>query len=313
MAWMMIGAALLAGHGLARASEPAKVVVGVYVNQVYAVSLKENRFSVDFYVWFRYADDELKPMETMEVVNGKIESKSGLVKKKIDGVNYALCRVVATVTKFWDISRYPVDKHVLQIEIEDGESDSKALLYVPDKENAGLSSAAQVRGWKIAGFRTDVVDTTYVTNFGDTSLATGNQSVYSRYQVSLSVDRSGFGQFFKLFGLMFLSTFVAFLAFLVSPTGGPRFGLGTGALFAAAANSFVVGSSLPESIYITLADQLQLTTIALIFASLAVSTASLRLTNAGKERYAARLDRVAAATLPLMYFLFVVWLILRPV
>lgn len=70
---------LLDVHVGAAAAAPAKVVVGVYVNQIYAVSLKDNHFSADFYVWFRYEDDALKPLETMEVVGGKIDSKSGFL------------------------------------------------------------------------------------------------------------------------------------------------------------------------------------------------------------------------------------------
>jgi hypothetical protein len=311
--WLFAILTLLTGRSSAAADAPVKVVVGLYVNQIYGVSLKENKFTADFYVWFRYDDDELKPLENMEVVNGRIDSKSGIVKKKIDGTNYALCRIVATITKFWDVSRYPIDRHILRIEIEDGESDNTALLYTPDLQNAGLSPETQVRGWNIAGFEANVVDKNYLTNFGDSSLPTNNRSTYSRYQAVVAIDRSGFGQFFKLFGLMFLSTFVAFLAFLVSPSGGPRFGLGTGALFAAAANSFVVGSSLPESIGITLADQLQLTTILLIFTSILISTISLRLANSGKEEQSRLLDRIAISVLPLFYFGFAVWLILRPI
>lgn len=297
---------ILIGHA---ATNPTKVAAGVYVNQIYNVSLKENRFTADFYMWFRYENDEIKPVDTMEIVNGKIDSKTGVMTKKINGINYSICRVVATINKFWDVSRYPLDKHTIQIEIEDSVNDSEVMVFTPDIENVGMSPDAQVRGWKVIGAKSFDRRKDYASNFGDISLPTNNHSNYSRYVYSIDVDRMGLGQFFKLFALMFLATFVAFLAFLVTPTSGPRFGLGTGALFAAAANSFVVGSSLPESNGITIADQLQFTTIGLIFTSLLISTISLRLFTTGKERISLLLDRVSLAFLPVFYACFILWVV----
>ena len=89
---------------------------------------------------------------------------------------------------------------------------------------------------------------------------------------------------------MFLAAFVSFLSFFVDPRAGPRFGLGTGSLFAAAANSFVVVSSLPDNSTLTLADKLQIATIVLIFCGLATSTISLKLANDDKADFAKSID-----------------------
>ncbi len=300
--------------GLANASStkaiPAKVTTGIYLNQIYAVNLKENKLSVDFYVWFRYSDNTLNPLDSFELINGRIESKSGIVKKKINGVNFASCRVVATINKFWDVSKYPLDKHMLTVELEDSENDDTKTVFLADAENAGINPDAQVRGWEISRVYSGVTTNIYDTNYGDISLPVNNRSSFSRYTFSLDVVRPGYGQFFKLFAIMFLAVFVAFLAFFVQPNAGPRFGLGTGALFAAAANSFIVGSSLPESNGSTLADQLQITTIFFIFASLAISTLSLRMLNAGKELVSRRIDLVSAATFPLLYVFWSCWLVM---
>lgn len=290
---------------------PAKVTAGIYVNQIYAINLKENKLSVDFYVWFRYSDDSINPLDSFELVNGRIESKSGIVKKKIKGTNYTACRVVATINKFWDVSKYPLDQHVLSIELEDSENDDTRVVFLSDSENAGINPDAQVRGWLIARVRSGVTTKSYETNYGDISLPINNRSSFSRYTFDTEVIRPGYGQFFKLFALMFLAVFVAFLAFFVQPSAGPRFGLGTGALFAAAANSFVVGSSLPESNGPTLADQLQIMTIVFIFVSLAISTLSLRLVNSNNELTSKRVDRIASVILPLLYVALSLWLVMR--
>jgi hypothetical protein len=277
----------------ASGTSPAKIVTGAYVNQIYAVNLKENKFSVDLYVWFRYADNAKNPLDTMEIINGRIESKTIITKKKINGINYVSCRIIATINKFWDVSKFPLDKHTIEIEIEDSDLDETKSIYVADTDNAGINPDAQVRGWTIARVQSSVKSKLYNTNYGDASLPVSNQSSYSRYILSIDVVRPGYGQFFRLFALMFLAAFVSLLAFLLQPHAGPRFGLGTGALFAAAANAFVVGASLPESNAFTLADQLQLMTNVLIFLTLLISTLSLRAFNKGKEEVALKIDLIS--------------------
>ena len=288
---------------------PAVVTTGVYLNQVYAVNLKENRFTVDFYVWFRYQDNGLNPLDTMEIVNGKIDSRTGVVKKKIGNINYVLCRIVATINKFWDVSKYPLDRHSLNIEIEDSEKDEAQAIFAADVESSGISPTVQVRGWDIERTNSSVKSNIYNTNYGDISLPKDNSSSYSRYIYTIDIKRPGLGQFFKLFTLMFLAAFVSFLAFCLQPHSVPRFGLGTGALFAAAANMFVVGASLPESTTVTLADQLQIMTILLIFSVLLISTLSLYLYNRGKELQAKIIDRISIVTLPAAYIGTTVWLL----
>src|SRR5260221_7759900 len=97
---------------------PRTIVVGSYVNHVYGIDIKNNQYTVDFYVWFRWDGDDLKPLDSFEVAGGRIVSKTGVEKKKIGAQNYTSARVIATITKFWDLKRYPLDGHTLTLEIE---------------------------------------------------------------------------------------------------------------------------------------------------------------------------------------------------
>src|SRR5947209_676129 len=76
----VIALALAIGVGTpGRAAEPPaavhRVYVGVYVKQIHGISLKDSMTTVDFHIWFRWTDDGLKPLETFDLVNGRIESK----------------------------------------------------------------------------------------------------------------------------------------------------------------------------------------------------------------------------------------------
>jgi hypothetical protein len=279
-------------QGEEKAAKPVEVYVGVYVNQIFDVSLKDNKFSVDFYVWFRWIGDSVDPVESFEVVNGRMDSKGGVYEDEIKGYRYASCRVVATMTKFWDISKFPLDNHVMTIEIEDNENEDSKLKYMPDTGNCGINPQVEVPGWRVSTAEAGAAGHSYKTNYGDTSLPTNNESVYSRFTYSILVVRPGYGYFFKLFFGVFIAALIAFLTFFIKPTDlDPRFGLGVGAIFAAVASEYVIASALPDTNIITMADKLHILAFIFIFLSIAESVLSLRLFTAGREAFSKKLDK----------------------
>jgi hypothetical protein len=74
-----------------------------------------------------------------------------------------------------------------------------------------------------------------------------------------------------------------------------RFGLSVGSIFAAMANTYVLGEILPETEAITMAEQMNFLGVGTIFCAVFISIASIRLVYAGKrERLAqARLVRLS--------------------
>ena len=87
----VIALALLIGIGSpAPAAEQSaaaaqRVYVGVYVKQIHGISLKDSLATVDFHVWFRWTDNGLKPLESFDLVNGRIESKQSTYEADIQG------------------------------------------------------------------------------------------------------------------------------------------------------------------------------------------------------------------------------------
>jgi hypothetical protein len=272
-------------------AEPEAVYTGTYINRIYDVSLKDNCFSVDFYIWFRWKSGDIDPIESFEIINGHIDTKTDPYTDVVLGYKYATCRVTATITKFWDVSTFPLDNHVIQLEIEDSENEAHKLNYIPDAENSAASPDLTVPGWIIKNDYTEVLQHHYRTNYGDISLPTNNASIYSRFVHSINIERPNIGYFIKLFFGVFIAALIAFLAFLIKPTDlDPRFGLGIGAIFAAVASEYVITSSLPDTNVMTLADKLHILAFAFIFLSLAQSTLSLWLYNKGKEKVSHKLD-----------------------
>lgn len=306
-ALLVIGC-LLVNYSVSFAQEetvpPDQVYIGAYISQIYDISLRDNKFSIDFYVWFRWTSDSINPIESFEVVNGRIESIDGVYEDIVDGNNYSVCRVVATVTKFWDITGFPLDNHVLTIEIEDTDNESFKLQYIADAENCGMNPEVQIPGWKVNKNWAQVVDHLYTTNYGDISLPTDDASIYSRFVYSISAIRPGLGYFFKLFFGVMIAALIAFLAFFIKPTDlDPRFGLGIGAIFAAVASEYVITSSLPDSNMMTLADKLHILAFIFIFLSLAQSTLSLKWFSEGKEKLSRNFDITCFYVFTALYLL----------
>ncbi|HSY50169.1 MAG TPA: hypothetical protein VLC46_15240 [Thermoanaerobaculia bacterium] len=287
---------------------PVRVEVGTYVNHILALDLKGNQFTADFYIWFRWKGD-LKPFDTFDLANGRITSRTGVVKKELDGgVHYASARIVATITKFWDLRRYPLDDHHLTLEIEDNENEDSLLVYVPDTRNSAASPSVQVPGWIVTGTSASVISHKYATNYGDTSVPTGNASSYSRFVSGVQIVRPGIvGRFFKLFFTLFVATIISWLAFWVRPKdAGPRVSLCVGSVFAAAAATFAINTMLPDTNATTMSDRVIVASLSLILASALETMVAMNLGYAGKENAQRRLDRLSAWVFPLAYIALLV-------
>ena len=305
-AWLVL-ALLLAGmistSTSARAEEqPVKVTVGVFLNHISGIDLKNGQFVVDFYIWFRWEGDTLKPIDTFELANGRVTSKSGFVKKKLGRENYSLCRVVATMNNVWDLRRWPLDSHYLSLAIEDGEMDERYLVYVRDTDNTGISPSIELPGWVFDKFTADVEHHVYHTNYGDISLPSNTESTYSRYIFTTKVIRPGYGRFLKVFFGLFISVMISWCSFFVRPKeSSPRVSLGVGATFAAAAVTVAINNTLPDTNAVTLADKLMMLTLGIIVAAVIETITALTLFAHGHEEAQKKLDRICSFVFPSVY------------
>lgn len=284
---------------------PVDVTVGVYVNQIRSVNLRENHFEVDFWIWFRWAKSarrEINPLESFEVIGGDIESKASEVREDLGEWNYAACRVVAKVTRFFDVTRFPQDAHQIAIVIEDSANEDHKVRFVADRANSRLDPAVHAPGFVIESSGTALSSHAYTTNYGDITLPSNSQSRYSRFEFQVRLRRPGFGYAVKLLWALWLSGLVAFVAFFVKPTEvDPRFGLGVGALFAAMASQFIVSEALPETAIVTTADWVGMIAILFIFLSICQSAFSLWLCQQDRESASQRLDKASFVVFMAMY------------
>jgi hypothetical protein len=293
-------------------AEPQRATIGIYVNQVANLDLKANTFTIDFWLWFRAAPQPSSPIDTFEVIDGRINSKTNIIKKVLaNGEHYAAARVNATIHRQWDLRRYPFDDHDLEVAIEDADLDATRCIFVIDAESSGKDPNVVVSGWDIEDLQHDVSAHYYPSNYGDLSIAPGPETRYSRYVARLHARRRGSARFLKVAFPLLVSVVIAWCAFFVRPKdAGPKVAVSVGALFAAAAGTVAINSQLPDINYATVIDLTVFLSLGMISVSLLATVASLSLHYAGKETMHRRVDTVCGALFPLVFALLL-FLIVR--
>jgi hypothetical protein len=273
---------------------------------MYDLNFPANQLNLNFYVWFHYKNDSLDPVETFELINAKSYEKTGELDEEYDTILYSSFRCNSLLQEDWDVTRFPFDKHTIEVQIEDVDKVKSRLVFVPDIIGSKLDPNLEVNGWDIEDFQIKVVDHTYETNYGDPYVPLNEYATYSRVVASFTITRHGQGLFFKLFIGLFVSVLISVLTFFITPTDlDPRFGLPVGAIFASIASLYVINSTLPQNAALTLVDIIHDISFIFIFISIMVSTVSLHFYKSDKIQVSKKLDRTAFLVMIISYIVLV--------
>lgn len=284
-------------------ANPAQVHVGLYVDRIAELSVKDASWTVDFYVWFRWRGDAVQPGNGFQIIDGWIESREKEAEYTDGDERYERYRVVAKISKPFDVSRFPRDEHLLTINIENPAYQRHQMLFVADQDNTSVSSRVRVSAYDISGTQLIEKAHSYKTTRGDPRLVSGVKSNYSQARLGISIRRPGWGFFFKMFHALYVAVTIAMLAMFIKPTNvDPRFGLGIGGLFAAVANSYVTSSLIPDTGTMTLSDIVNGLGAGMILVTVIQSTVSLHLyERLGAEALSRRFDQLSFAVLSIGY------------
>jgi len=271
--------------------QPHHVTVGIYLTRIPSISLRENRFAVDFYVWLRWLDEQkFEPQKTIELVGGEITRREVQTEEVTNGLKIVTMRIQANITKVWDVTRYPLDTHNLEIIFEDSASDETALTYSADTANSHCEDKLSVNGWflgKMSGLTTKHV---YHTNWGMPNDPADSESNYSQAHFIVPIKReSGWFAIRMLYGPCIATVLALAALFISCHYPPPRFALPVGAIFATIASHFVVANSLPEHAQPAFVDTVHIMAAMLILLVVIESVWSLIVYRSGKEKSSARL------------------------
>ncbi|MCS6975374.1 MAG: hypothetical protein NZM31_00005, partial [Gemmatales bacterium] len=138
-----------ADRSLPPGAKPILVTAGYYVDRIVEMSVKDVFWTVEFYLWFRWQGDTLKTCEGFDVVDGSVERKEKEVDETIGGQRYQRFRVLARITKFFDVTRFPCDDHLLTLAVELPSLPRHELMFVPDQQGSAVSSRVRIPSYTI--------------------------------------------------------------------------------------------------------------------------------------------------------------------
>ncbi len=268
---------------------PARVTIGVYLNDIQAVDLRANSYVLDVYIWFRWTDPGIDPAATFEFMNTfDPESHVRTVlyetpQPQPDGSLYQVIRHQGAFSQKFPIHRFPFDRQQLVLIVEDSVSGIAALEYVADTAPATLNPRIALPGFNIGAARLAFGQSDYPTNFGD--LADPAGMAYSRAVLTVPISRPVSSGLLKTFVPVWLIMLAALLALFLDPEHvEARIGLAVTSLLALVAMQFTQQGSLPEVAYLTLTDQVYLASFAYIILVIAIVVRATRRDQRGLVR-----------------------------
>lgn len=295
-----------------------EVKVGIYLNDVQAIDLKLHNYLVDFYIWYRWKNEELDPATTMEFVNHS-ESWSTMLtptyekpEKLDDGTFYQVIHVQGKMGKKMDLHDYPFDKQIIRIVVEDKASDVSAMRYVVDK--VSVNSDLKLPGFLYSPPSLVTADYTHQTTFGDPRSISA--STYSRITLDLPIERPPVNAFMKNILPILLAVICCSLAFLLHPTlVDSRFQIAVVSLLSIVALQMTSSQDLPTIEYMTLLDNLYVIGYFYCIYVVAALTFSTKLAHIHDDetsdpkgiRRAVRFDRVIGVVGLLIYLGATLW------
>ena len=268
-------------------SEPIVCKTGIYI-QTIQIHQQEEVFDVLFYWWFRVdsVDPKIDYVDIADIEFVNADTQLGIDKKSDDlskGFYYVTGRCKATIPYKANYANFPFDTQMLEISIENKNSNIDSILYVPEDKGPFMNELKQnnieiLNGdqYSISQLRCNNSVYAYKTNFGDPEVK-GNEQ-YSRISFIVDLRRNPAGILQKVALPLTVVLILAYLVFYI-----PDYEIGTAsaltvtALLAAIAFQWTLNDSLPKVSYLTIVDKLFYLVYSFIFYAMAQTVITFNL------------------------------------
>ncbi len=230
--------------------EYTEVEIGMYVESIRNVSIADSSFEAVFYLWFTWeGDSDFSPGESFQIVGGQIEEKEVVSEHYEDeGTNYQRYKVTAVVDKYYDLTRFSLENHMMNIYIEDTTRDGAKLRYVSDTEETNISSRVQIPGFEVYdGIYSTVKPHSYKSTYSSPNAEGAEERVFSQYVIGIPIVREDFGFFLRIVVPYFLSVLLGLFSLFSHKTDADSLGLSGASFFGVVANAYVVSALVPPN------------------------------------------------------------------
>jgi hypothetical protein len=283
--------------------EPVDVHVGISLDRISEIVVKEAGWTADFHIWFRWTGDTVNPGKNFQIANGRILEREQVIAHVRNGERYEQYRVTARMTKYFDTARVPLSDESLSLQVEDGLDGVERLRYVVDERSADIRQLAVPENVKITKTLATVKLHSYGSGRVDSGDSDSGDAVHSLFVMAMVAKGPSMSLYFRLFQALFASVAICMIVFFIKPIHvDPRFGLPVGAFFAAVGNNISVATLLPESGQVTLVQMIYAVSLMTIFLTLVQSAISLHILDSmGRDRFSRVFDKITFVVLGLAY------------
>jgi hypothetical protein len=253
---------------LASGQNPQKVYTGVHLMNLYSLNMDEHSFYADFYIWFRWkGKKDPTNIEFVNMIEKWSKDQSGFdgdstpVKLK-DGSNYKIMRIEGRFFHAFMLNRLPLDRHTLDIQIENPEFPVDSIVYLPDTNAATIRKSLNMVGWETSGTKLVASIHDYGTNFGNPS---ENAQKFSNLAFTITLARPFSYFILKMLLPLIVVIIVSIGSLLLHPSYiDTRSSLPIGGLLTAVFLQQTYNDALPDTGYMVLMDKLYLLCYVLI-------------------------------------------------
>jgi len=246
--------------------------VGIWPSVIYNIDLSANSYSMAAYVWFLWKGD-LDPTKTVEFDNNVDSANFSKVPNYPqpitlpDGRHYQCLRVEGKFFQAYNLQRFPLEDHTLNLIVDENTYSRKTIVYKFDSHDSGVDAAVNIPGWRIKEWIGTDETEHYPTNFGDPTFGS-KSSDYAMIRFQVIVTRPVNYFIFKMMLPLMIILLANWTALFLHPKETQtRIGLSGTALLTTVFLQQGYSSNLPVT-YLVLMDKIYVVAFILIVASL---------------------------------------------
>lgn len=192
---------------------PTSCRLGAYVTSLYDINTAAGTFRAEFWMWSVCPNDEIKPLNTLEFVNGQGVQGSLDATLQRGDIWWSTRKFSGVFRDDFQLQNYPFDRQSFNIRLEEAVLDTRELVYSADTAESRAGPGVHVDGWRLGqlAVRSDVA--IHPTTFGDPSLP-GGVSRYASMDIILDAERVHWETFLRVTFRFYIVALLVFAALM---------------------------------------------------------------------------------------------------
>lgn len=283
-------------------SSPQLVEVGEYLNEVIGISLVDETFTLDFYLWLTWKGD-LDPSANLDFINqvGSLARRDPFYKEPSRDQNGSFHQgwhIQGTFRNTLDFREYPQDEHVLALSVENADYNSSKMQFVQTEMTVEPQFDEIINGWNLVGEPRAIVRTVeYNTEFGFPSAGSRENFYWSDLNISFIITKPASGYVFQSvlpITIVVLIVLASYFMPLTEAGWSRRLGITVALLISAVLMRAATLALLPAVTYMVDLDTVFMAAYFVIFGSFGTGVLVANLVSRGKNHRAMVVNRAAA-------------------